>query len=144
MSDLHIAYISVGSNIGDKLANCQNGVALLAEKGQSRVLAQSRTYATEPVDYEDQDWFVNLMVNLETALDPLPLLDHIEYIQRAAGRIQHSPVTGRPPSGARKHRTSRFARGTSGRVQPTPPRGHPSPRTGSRSSSRPPVTANWI
>ena len=85
---MHIAYISVGSNIGDKLANCQNGVALLAEKGRSRVLAQSRIYATEPVDYEDQDWFVNLMVKLETSLDPLPLLDHIQHIQRAAGRIQ--------------------------------------------------------
>lgn len=85
---MHIAYISVGSNIGDKLANCQSGVALLAETGRSRVLAQSRIYATEPVDYEDQDWFVNLMVKLETSLDPLPLLDHIEHIQRAAGRIQ--------------------------------------------------------
>ena len=85
---MHIAYISVGSNMGDKLANCQNGVALLAETGRSRVLAQSRIYATEPVDYEDQDWFVNLVVKLETSLDPLPLLDHIEHIQRAAGRIQ--------------------------------------------------------
>ena len=84
----HIAYISVGSNIGDKLANCQKGVTSLAEAGRCRILAQSRIYATEPVDYEDQDWFVNMVVKLETSLDPFHLLDHIENIQRAAGRIQ--------------------------------------------------------
>ncbi len=88
MSDFHIAYISVGSNIGDKLANCQKGVTSLAEAGRSRILAQSRIYATEPVDYEDQDWFINMVVKLETFLDPYQLLDHIENIQRTAGRIQ--------------------------------------------------------
>ena len=88
MSDFHLAYISVGSNIGDKLANCQKGVTSLVEAGRSRILAQSRIYATEPVDYEDQDWFINMVVKLETSLDPFHLLDHIENIQRAAGRIQ--------------------------------------------------------
>jgi 2-amino-4-hydroxy-6-hydroxymethyldihydropteridine diphosphokinase len=40
------------------------------------------------VDYKDQDWFINIMVKLETADDPFQLLDHIEEIQRAAGRMQ--------------------------------------------------------
>ena len=90
MSDLHIAYISVGSNLGDKLANCQKGIASLSETGKSRVLAESRIYATEPVDYEDQDWFINMIVKLETSHDPFQLLDQIEHVQRAAGRIQDS------------------------------------------------------
>lgn len=84
----HIAYISVGSNIGDKLANCQHGIASLAKAGRSRILAQSRVYATEPVDYVDQDWFVNMAVKLETSLNPHQLMDHIENIQQSAGRIQ--------------------------------------------------------
>ena len=90
MEELHITYISAGSNMGDRLQNCRKGIEALAEAGNSRILAQSRIYKTEPVDYEDQDWFVNMMVKLETALDPFQLLDHIEHIQRAAGRIKDS------------------------------------------------------
>ena len=84
----HIAYISVGSNRGDRLQNCRKGIEALAAPGNTRILAQSRIYMTEPVDYEDQDWFINTMVKLETANDPFQLLDEIEFIQRAAGRLQ--------------------------------------------------------
>jgi 2-amino-4-hydroxy-6-hydroxymethyldihydropteridine diphosphokinase len=95
MPKLHIAYISVGSNIGDKLANCKQGIEALTEAGHSRILAQSHFYATEPVDYADQDWFVNAVVKLETAHDPFQLLDQIESIQHAAGpkknRIRFGP-----------------------------------------------------
>ena len=90
MSDLHIAYISVGSNLGDKLENCQRGIKALTETGTSRVLARSRIYTTEPVDYEDQDWFINMVVKLETSHGPYELLDRIESIQRTAGRIKDS------------------------------------------------------
>jgi 2-amino-4-hydroxy-6-hydroxymethyldihydropteridine diphosphokinase len=88
--ETHIAYISVGSNIGDKLDNCQSGIKALTETGSSRVLARSGIYTTEPVDYEDQDWFINTVVKLETSHDPYQLLDQIEFIQRAAGRIKDS------------------------------------------------------
>ena len=84
----HIAYISVGSNRGDRLQNCRKGIEALAAPGNTRILAQSRIYMTEPVDYEDQDWFINTMVKLETANDPFQLLDEIEFIQRAAGRLR--------------------------------------------------------
>jgi 2-amino-4-hydroxy-6-hydroxymethyldihydropteridine diphosphokinase len=76
--------------MGDRLENCQKGITSLSETGTSRILAQSCIYATEPVDYEDQDWFINTMVKLETSLDPFQLLDQIELIQRAAGRIKDS------------------------------------------------------
>jgi 2-amino-4-hydroxy-6-hydroxymethyldihydropteridine diphosphokinase len=90
MEKLHIAYISVGSNMGDRLQNCRKGIAALTKADNSRILAQSRIYKTEPVDYEDQNWFVNMVVKLETALDPFKLLDHIKHIQRAAGRLKDS------------------------------------------------------
>lgn len=88
MVDLHVAYISAGSNIGDRLQNCRQGITSLAHAANARILAQSRIYATEPVDYEDQDWFINMMIKLETALDPFQLLDQIKTVQRAAGRQQ--------------------------------------------------------
>jgi 2-amino-4-hydroxy-6-hydroxymethyldihydropteridine diphosphokinase len=91
MLDLHTAYISAGSNMGDRLQNCRKGTESLTAPGNSRILAQSRIYTTEPVDYEDQGWFINMMVKLETAHDPFQLLDQIEDIQRAAGRL-HDPI----------------------------------------------------
>jgi 2-amino-4-hydroxy-6-hydroxymethyldihydropteridine diphosphokinase len=74
--------------MGDRLQNCRKGIAALTEYGNSRILAQSRIYMTEPVDYEDQNWFINMVIKLQTELDPFQLLDHIEHIQRAAGRLR--------------------------------------------------------
>lgn len=86
MAGLHAAYISVGSNIGDKLANCRKGIAALGADGRCDILAQSRFYASEPVDFADQEWFVNAVVKLETGHDPFELLNQIQSIQRMAGR----------------------------------------------------------
>lgn len=83
---LHIAYISVGSNMGNRLQNCRQGITALTRSGESRILAQSRFYMTEPVDYKDQDWFINMVAKLETTHDPFELLDNIKSVQRDAGR----------------------------------------------------------
>jgi 2-amino-4-hydroxy-6-hydroxymethyldihydropteridine diphosphokinase len=87
MAARHTAFISVGSNLGDKLKNCQRGVTLLTRNG-CRLVAQSGIYRTEPVDYLDQDWFVNYVVQIETELEPLQLLETIHTIQKEAGRVQ--------------------------------------------------------
>ena len=84
--DTHIAYISVGSNLGDKLGYCRRGVEALAADGCVRILAQSRVYRTEPVDYTDQDWFINRVVKIGTDLGPLPLLARLQAVQQALGR----------------------------------------------------------
>jgi 2-amino-4-hydroxy-6-hydroxymethyldihydropteridine diphosphokinase len=83
-----IVYISVGSNLGNKLENCRNGVEALIHSGSSRLLAQSRIYKTEPVDFRDQDWFVNYVIKIDTSLKPLALLSLLQKIQQDAGRIQ--------------------------------------------------------
>jgi 2-amino-4-hydroxy-6-hydroxymethyldihydropteridine diphosphokinase len=86
VASLHIAYISVGSNLGDKLANCRRGVEALASGGEIRITGQSRTYTTEPVDFTEQDWFINCVIRVETGLGPYELLDRLQAIQREAGR----------------------------------------------------------
>jgi len=84
----HIAYLSVGSNLGDKLENCHSGIAAMTRSVSISLVDQSPIYRTEPVDYRDQDWFVNYVVQIETALEPLKLLDAIHTIQKEAGRVQ--------------------------------------------------------
>ncbi len=83
----HIAYISVGSNLGHKLENCRNGIAALTRSADIEFIDQSPIYRTEPVDYQDQDWFVNYAVKIETVLDPLSLLNILKSIELEAGRV---------------------------------------------------------
>ncbi|MDM8523311.1 2-amino-4-hydroxy-6-hydroxymethyldihydropteridine diphosphokinase [Desulfococcaceae bacterium HSG8] len=82
----HTAYISAGSNIGNKLLNCQDGIVAITRSGKSVLRDHSRFYKTEPVDYREQDWFVNAAVKIETSLDPLQLLGELKSIEREAGR----------------------------------------------------------
>jgi len=84
----HTAYICAGSNLGAKLENCRGGIAELTRGESSRLIDQSRIYRTEPVDFRDQDWFVNTVVKIKTLLEPLDLLDRLKAIEREAGRMQ--------------------------------------------------------
>jgi len=86
MPKIHTAFIAVGSNLGNKIENCKSGIRALTGV-DLRVKARSRIYETEPVDFKDQDWFVNFVVKIETMLDPLGLLERIQSVQRDAGRI---------------------------------------------------------
>ena len=84
--DDQTAFISVGSNMGHKLENCRKAIAVLTNSGNCRLINQSRIYQTEPVDYRDQDWFVNYVVKIKTLLDPYALLEALKRIERDAGR----------------------------------------------------------
>jgi len=86
----HAVYISAGSNIGNRLLHCQNGIAGLRNSGMSTIKAQSRFYLTEPVGYTEQDWFINAVVKIETVLDPFQLLHELLSIQRNEGRTDNT------------------------------------------------------
>ncbi len=82
----HTVYISVGSNLGNKLDNCQKNIDILAASASVSLKVQSRFYKTEPVDYTDQDWFVNAAIKIETCLEPFQLLKKLKSIEHDAGR----------------------------------------------------------
>ena len=89
--EIHTAYVAAGSNLGNKLLNCKNGIAALT-KGNKTVLKDwSKFYKTEPVHYKDQDWFVNCVVKIETPLDPFELLHELKSIERDTGR-EYTPI----------------------------------------------------
>lgn len=81
-----IAYIGLGSNKGDKRANCQKALDLLSSAG--RVLAVSSFYCTEPVGYRDQEMFINAAAAVETELTPGALLTECLRIEERLGRIR--------------------------------------------------------
>ena len=92
--ETHIAYLSVGSNIGNKRSNCQRGVDDLIDSGAAILMARSSFYRTEPVDYNDQDWFVNTVVKIKTTDSPHELLDRLKKIEKNHGRTDSSKRFG--------------------------------------------------
>ena len=80
-------YLSLGSNVGDREGNLRKAVERLASL-DVRVLRSSRIYETEPVDYKDQAWFLNQVVEAETALFPMQLLTRTGRVERELGRVR--------------------------------------------------------
>jgi 2-amino-4-hydroxy-6-hydroxymethyldihydropteridine diphosphokinase len=82
---LKTAYLSLGSNVGDREAHLHAALDRLAAEGV-RVTGLSSIYETDPQDRLDQPRFLNMVVAIETALFPLQLLSRIQKIERALGR----------------------------------------------------------
>ncbi len=85
MGQTKTVYLSLGSNVGDRAAQIARAVEAMAAAGV-KVLRQSALYATEPVDFREQGWFVNCVVEAETELMPRQLLHALQEIERGLGR----------------------------------------------------------
>ena len=83
---MNTAYLGLGSNIGDKEENIQRAVELIKEKCE--VSRQSSFYETEPVGYDNQDWFLNSVIEVKTILAPEELLAFLQSIEQEMGRIK--------------------------------------------------------
>lgn len=81
-----VAYVALGSNVGDRAGQLAAGRAALARLPRSRLLAVSTIEETAPLGDALQAPYLNQMVALETALPPLELLEALHAIERAAGR----------------------------------------------------------
>ncbi len=79
--DEHLAYVALGSNLGDRVAMLREAVATLAPQAVSSV------YETDPVGGPDgQGPFLNMVVELRTALDPFALVRRLQRLEEEAGR----------------------------------------------------------
>lgn len=84
-----VAYLSLGSNIGDRLKNLQGAVDALTLLPRTKVTAVSSVYETEPVGLKEQRSFYNIAVKVETSLSPRCLLGACLGIEAAMGRIRN-------------------------------------------------------
>ncbi|HEY5045781.1 MAG TPA: 2-amino-4-hydroxy-6-hydroxymethyldihydropteridine diphosphokinase [Solirubrobacteraceae bacterium] len=81
-----IGLLGLGSNVGDRRLHLQAAVDALPAVG-ARVLAASSVYDTDPVgEVLDQPSFLNACLRVETALEPLELLDAVKRLERELGR----------------------------------------------------------
>jgi len=84
------AYLSLGSNLGNREANLRRAITRLRELGTVR--AVSAFYETEPVEVAGQQpWFLNCAVALETDLTPLEFLKLLLAIEQSMGRKRTEP-----------------------------------------------------
>ena len=81
----HVAYLSLGSNVGDTRHHLKVARQVLATLGMS-VEKASACYATEPVDFKDQPWFLNQVIRVRTDLAPMELLQACLRTEREQGR----------------------------------------------------------
>ena len=84
-----IAYLALGTNIGNKRRNMITAAALLAER-VGDVLALSGFYETEPWGFQSENTFLNAALQLDTSLSPLELLKATQEIEIEMGRTQKS------------------------------------------------------
>jgi 2-amino-4-hydroxy-6-hydroxymethyldihydropteridine diphosphokinase len=97
VSGLETGYLGLGSNVGDRFSHLRGGIARLREAGLE-IDAVSGTYETEPVgEILDQPDFINAVIRIRTALDPIGLLDVCKAVEAEEGRVSGGPRHGPRP-----------------------------------------------
>src|ERR1039457_1688539 len=81
-----VAYLSLGSNLGDRPANLRAAIAQL--EGGCSLRAVSALYETQPVDVPDQPWFLNCVAAIETGKTPRELLQLVLQVEAVMGRLR--------------------------------------------------------
>jgi len=94
VTKLGIAYLGLGSNLGDREKNLCQALTLLSQK--VNLEGVSSIYETEPVGYKEQPLFLNLVCRIATTLLPEELLQLAKNIEGKMGRVSSSVNAARP------------------------------------------------
>jgi 2-amino-4-hydroxy-6-hydroxymethyldihydropteridine diphosphokinase len=89
-----VAYLGLGSNMGDRADNLSRALELLGQR--VKVAPVSSTYDTAPVGNLDQPRFLNLACRITTRLEPIGLLTLVKGIESKLGRLPAGPNAPRP------------------------------------------------
>lgn len=81
-----LAYVSIGTNLGDRAAQLDFAVRAIGALADTRVDALSPIFETDPVGPPPQGAYLNAVVRVATELAPRALLDALLAIERDAGR----------------------------------------------------------
>jgi len=90
------AFLSIGSNLGNRMSNLKKALSLLASHPSITVSKVSSVYETDPVGFVQQDDFLNIVCIIETDLSPIALLLYTQIIEKILYRertIRNGPRT---------------------------------------------------
>jgi 2-amino-4-hydroxy-6-hydroxymethyldihydropteridine diphosphokinase len=85
---MKIAYIGIGSNMGESQGNCREAIERIGALDECSIISVSSFYLTEPVGVEAQDWYVNSVVSLSTAMPAQDLLKTLLQVEKDMGRVR--------------------------------------------------------
>jgi 2-amino-4-hydroxy-6-hydroxymethyldihydropteridine diphosphokinase len=80
------AYLGIGGNIGNVKENIEEALKMLQEGNVLKLRRISSYYETAPVGYEQQEWFLNIVAEVETQLTPYELLSHCNKVEHQLKR----------------------------------------------------------
>jgi 2-amino-4-hydroxy-6-hydroxymethyldihydropteridine diphosphokinase len=89
--ELNTVYLSLGSNLGDRIKLLEKSIAKLNQQG--KIIRCSKVYETPPWGFESQDHFLNICLEYQTPLTPIELLDYINEIELDLGRIRNQSLS---------------------------------------------------
>lgn len=81
-----IAYLSLGSNLGDRVGYIQQATSLLSANPEISIVATSSFYETEPWKMDSENWFVNAVIQITTTYPADKLLEECRRIESVLGR----------------------------------------------------------
>jgi len=84
---MSIVYLSIGTNLGDKLENLRGAIKRLKNVENINLLKVSSIYETQPYGNKNQDNFYNIAVKLSTNLEPAELCSQLKKIEKEMGRV---------------------------------------------------------
>ncbi|MEG1847808.1 MAG: 2-amino-4-hydroxy-6-hydroxymethyldihydropteridine diphosphokinase [Lachnospiraceae bacterium] len=82
----HRTYIACGSNLGEREQFIESAVRSMCNHPSCRVLQESELLQSTPYGMEEQGEFVNGVVEMDTLLPPMELLDYLHTLEQIAGR----------------------------------------------------------
>jgi 2-amino-4-hydroxy-6-hydroxymethyldihydropteridine diphosphokinase len=85
----HTAYLSLGSNLGEREACLDQAVRILEERA-GKLLSRSAFYYSDPWGFSSDHRFANICIALQTELAPIELLDVTQAVERQLGRTAKS------------------------------------------------------
>ncbi|KLV06257.1 2-amino-4-hydroxy-6-hydroxymethyldihydropteridine pyrophosphokinase [Photobacterium aquae] len=88
------AYIAIGSNLGDPVAQANSAIKALRDQPDLEVVAVSSLYSSTPMGPQDQPDYINAVVAVDTDLSPLALLDCTQSIEQLHGRVRKAERWG--------------------------------------------------
>lgn len=83
-----VAFIALGSNLGNKEVNLAQAIDKLREK-EIKIIKESKTLVTKAWGLEDQDDFLNQVIEVETVYSPFELLNKLQEVEKEMGRVRH-------------------------------------------------------
>ena len=80
------AYLSLGSNLGDRSYYLSEAIRSLSEQTELKICQESSIYETEPWGLAEQPVYWNMVLEIETNLEPLKLLQICQQVENGLGR----------------------------------------------------------